>query len=247
MDALLNYYDSERLKYRNYLRLASKQPTPEVVHELRLTIKKIRALYYLAEFEHQSFDRTKQFAFYRSIFRKAGKVRDLDIIIELIENHNGNRRLDLRSLLPFLRAKRQQEMVQLRSYSNPSNDQTDSVIRRIIAKEISKNDLEDFLDRIRNKLRSTQKKHLSQKRLHKMRKLYKMFGYIIDASKINWNHKSLKRLRKRQQVLGQWHDFSRAVTILTELDGSSEIRKIFRKQEQQYRQKAIKQARKSVL
>src|SRR5690242_10061336 len=79
MNSLVTYYRNRAQEYRRLLRRAVRAPHIETIHELRLVIKKMRAMYSLAASHDPRFDFDLHFASIAKIFKASGKLRDSDI------------------------------------------------------------------------------------------------------------------------------------------------------------------------
>jgi CHAD domain-containing protein len=236
--ALIKYHKALFEAYITNLRLAIKNPEPDVIHELRVAIKKLRVLYNFAEFINAKFNSKKHFVRFKPIFSTAGNLRDLDITLSLLEAETiGNQ-----SLHSLLQGRRQRLIVEIKrcsAHSLKSSNKPDNELLRTISGVIPRKKISKFIRCLRNDLHSIRSKHLSKKRLHRLRKSCKEYGYIIEASKEREYQKDIKKVKKLQKVLGQWHDYSRTRNILGDIHADSKIRNVFRRKEKKYRQKAI--------
>src|SRR5579872_3475970 len=79
MNSVTTYYRTRAKEYRRNLRSALRSPSIETIHNLRLVIKKMRALYHIAASHDPHFDFDLHFGSFIKIFKAAGKLRDIDI------------------------------------------------------------------------------------------------------------------------------------------------------------------------
>jgi CHAD domain-containing protein len=79
MKALTTYFVTRKKTLLSLLEKSEKKYTPSTFHQLRVELKKLNALFDLIEFSSTKFRRKKVIKPFKTIFKQAGKVRDLQI------------------------------------------------------------------------------------------------------------------------------------------------------------------------
>ncbi len=241
MRSAVEYYRRQLGQYRQYLLQASHDPAPEVIHELRLSIKRLKTLYYLTEFIDPSFKLKKRFAAFNAIFSPAGALRDIDIAIELLSNITSKKLAMTGTVLALLKEQRRIRATECKSKAAKAfaaGVAEDTAVYAGLTK-ITNAKLKRFLKNIEEEIGTLRKKHLSITRIHAIRKGYKRYGYALEAS--SGAADIPKKILKRQKVIGRWHDYSRAKAILQEQKSPGELLDYFRSEEKGKRKNVIKE------
>lgn len=177
-------------------------------HELRVEIKKIKALFTFIDFCSPHFKWKPSFKPYKIIFAKAGNVRELQL--EEKELGNNSARNLLKDYLLHLRKLKIQ--AQKDFFENITADLKESI-------ENSFDKIKPFLSKTNKKKASiylekkgrqieklSGKKILKTNKLHEFRKHLKTFGYTRTMLDKNLPDKKLNRSENFQELLGKWHD-----------------------------------------
>ncbi|WP_025596614.1 CHAD domain-containing protein [Burkholderia sp. WSM2230] len=77
---------SDAIAYANAVR---DNPSPEALHKLRVSLRRLRSLWWAFAPLLEKGENTRQRALYKYLATAAGKTRDWDILIELIRNEDG--------------------------------------------------------------------------------------------------------------------------------------------------------------
>lgn len=180
----------------------------EDFHRLRTEIKKIKAQFKLLNFCSKKFERKKQFASYRSIFRQAGKVRELhveEVSLKKYVIYKG-----LKKYIQNLKKVRLEErrkfflMINenLRNSLNKANKEVLSLIEMI-----KKKDAKKYLNKKRKQIKDLiSVKQLKSERVHELRKLIKEFYHNSISLNFRNENKLLRDINSFQDLLGKWHD-----------------------------------------
>jgi CHAD domain-containing protein len=96
IDSLLNkYFFYQFNRFENYLHQARKEINNEVIHELRVSLKKLRAVHQFCCWAAPQGAKGVKFPnALKTIFKKAGKLRDLHIQFELAGNYKELKNFD---------------------------------------------------------------------------------------------------------------------------------------------------------
>ncbi|MBI2214533.1 MAG: CHAD domain-containing protein [Acidobacteria bacterium] len=219
---LLDRYDAEILERQ---RQAELDPVPEAFHQLRVHVKRARALLELVDNVAPKFRRTRSMRVFREPFRAAGTIRDLHVQLE-IATSTASLSSDISTYLGMLEAREHNAVTAwLASGPRVSPDQLAAVRREVedaLARrgwvELASRSWMHFIARLRDTLAFDV--HAAD--LHDLRKRVK------DCSNLTWIlaevapeliiAKPLTRaLDKLQKQLGDWHDLDVAVATSDEL------------------------------
>ncbi|TGP47610.1 CHAD domain-containing protein [bacterium M00.F.Ca.ET.228.01.1.1] len=77
---------SDAIAYANAVR---DDPSPEALHKLRVSLRRLRSLWWAFAPLLEKGENTRQRALYKYLATAAGKTRDWDILIELIQHEDG--------------------------------------------------------------------------------------------------------------------------------------------------------------
>src|SRR5690348_10635786 len=88
MKSLEKYVRARAKHLKKLLNTYSESGTDETIHDIRVEIKKLKAVLQLAGSVLPRFNAHKVFVPLRDIFRKAGAIREKDITTRLAEQHN---------------------------------------------------------------------------------------------------------------------------------------------------------------
>jgi hypothetical protein len=170
----------------------------EELHQIRLEIKKIKALLRLIHFNKKDFRDHKHYMPLRTIFREAGKIRDTGIRKELLEHYTSIHTPFFKS--PDKSIKR--FIKQVPDYVNVVRKQ-----KKILLKEIDKIKAHTFtlyLHKKNNELNSLVSNRFTQKDLHVIRKLIKEIIYLTAVETKKGNIDPF--LVESDNLIGNWHD-----------------------------------------
>jgi CHAD domain-containing protein len=187
----------------------------ETFHQVRVEIKKIKALYELINSFDKNFHKKKSLKTFKELFFDAGRVRSFHIEEKVISGFgltNSNKKL--------LSAIHKKQDKAIRKFEN--------VIRKKLVKQIEKNgeETEKFLKGIKEKdLTDYYKKELAKTeklikqkfnidQLHKTRMMFKELLYNLKLLLASGD-KLVIHLDKLQELIGDWHDH---VSVLRYLD-----------------------------
>src|SRR5438105_645451 len=90
-----DYYKSLNKKFTRHLKECLHSPKSESVHQLRVSIKKLKAFFHLIEYANASFHAKKSFGGFKKVFRHAAKVRNLNVQLSLLVKFEKESRIQL--------------------------------------------------------------------------------------------------------------------------------------------------------
>jgi len=205
----------------------------EVIHNMRVSLRRLWAA--MTTFSHY-FNQKKFFRLSqktRTLARKLGKVRDLDVLIELLEKHSKyleekpSTILTISYLVSQWQSERLKDRGKLFKYLEKlANKEFE---RKFLAffdsttqnkyKETkkAKNEKKIFLDTLKNFYRHAPKENFSSESLHQLRIAAKKLRYSLEFYEICFNHlltNYLKILKEIQELLGDLHDCDVMIDLL---------------------------------
>jgi CHAD domain-containing protein len=175
-------------------------PRPELLHRIRLGVKKMKAIFNVTEFCVKGFNAHKHYRPFRSIFRKAGEIRQTDVLDELISRFKinpevvaGKTNLDNRRLISSF----QKGVPSFISSLEKQKRLVDSF------KTVKRLCFNNYLNLKKQELKRELYPLLNQHELHKTRKTIKEILYLSPITR-----KSIPDpfYNKLQVMIGEWHD-----------------------------------------
>lgn len=199
------------------LRAAARKSSPENVHRLRTSIRRVEVLL-AGQFPASHKRVTKLQHELQKIRRRAGKVRDIDVQLNALNSLDLGRPDNGREQLArFLKEKREKRITKLESVLDSKGR---SRLRRHLSAVSEDLRTQDNRDKPRKKsakhlrkmleklLRSaSEPQTFTQENLHGFRMQCKRARYAAEQSDEKANAKLIERLKQMQDVIGAWHDW----------------------------------------
>lgn len=205
----------------------------EVIHNMRVSLRRLWAA--MTTFSHY-FNQKKFFRLSqktRTLARKLGKVRDLDVLIELLEKHSKclEKKPSTTLTISYLVSQWQSERLKHR-------DKLFKYLEKLAHKEFerkfltffdsitqnkyketkkTKNEKKIFLDTLKNFYLHAPKGNFSSESLHQLRIAAKKLRYSLEFYEICFNQlltNYLKTLKEIQELLGDLHDCDVMIELL---------------------------------
>jgi CHAD domain-containing protein len=241
VNSLQTYYRNLYKEYHLYLRDIIRKADARSIHKLRIIIKKIRAVFHLLASADSDFDFEQHFNPFNNIFKASGKIRDFDITIKRISkldvNHRKSRVKNITEVLPRERAAKVTDMKVIAKKNLAAEKSCDEIADQLMEKGIERKDLEYFLSQTLSEVKSESKKHISEERLHGIRKLYKEYLYNSKGAGNDareYSEKKYQHVDHTQKQIGDWHDYVIACDIIKNLSkkgtGVDKILKVMQKE-----------------
>ena len=195
----LERFTKKRFKcLQAFLKSFSNKNEGEELHQIRLEIKKIKALLRLIHFIRKKFKDHKYFTKFRTIFRQTGNIRDTDLRKKLLHQYTQIQAPAFSSNDHALKLFRNHLPKHLKAVSK---------LEKIVGKEIKKvksHTYSLYLFKKNQELSDILSEGLSQKDLHGLRKLIKEAIYLTSMSKKKREIDPF--LIKSSGLIGNWHD-----------------------------------------
>lgn len=199
--------------------------TREGIHRLRVTIKKIKAVFKLLEYLNPKFDSKLYLNQIKPLFVASGKVRDLDIALSLLDKIASER------ILEQLQASQKEKVHALRELLRALKIDVILPTGEVAAiSASSENDVvhvRAFLALKGHEMSKDFSGRLKKNELHDMRKRLKEFLYVTEILHgMQLGEKSLSQLLPEieiiQRQLGKWHDIVITIDEVKKLSGSKQ-------------------------
>jgi CHAD domain-containing protein len=220
-ESIHEYYLHQHRNIENYLELCLIHPEIELVHELRLSIKKLRAFHKLAE--HLFLNNTDEHIHIKNRVRKlyivAGKLRDTQVqihMLTLFEEQTGVihtefkewlQRMEKKQILRFnkkphqviLHATAQSTHHKIGNQLALANDETILTGARNVLEEL-------FLN-----AQNLSSGNMNDRNLHRLRTITKRMKYILSIIHHSYPDYTFEAvpvgsLREIEAIAGHWHD-----------------------------------------
>lgn len=198
MKALEQFAEKRFTRLQTFLKSFPGGKEKEELHQIRLEIKRIKALLRLIHFNEKEFRDHKHFIPLRTIFRETGKIRDAGLRKELLDQYT-------QIHTPFFRSPDKalnQFMIALPAHIKAVRKQ-----KRIVLKEIGKIKSRTYtlyLHKKNKELTDILSIGFSQKDLHGTRKLIKEIIYLTSVKTKKTKIDPI--LIKSAELIGNWHD-----------------------------------------
>lgn len=223
---LNRYFSNQLRRYRKRHSKIGQSQDAVNIHQLRLSIKKLRSILRLVEISSKGkFSKDAHFDLLANVFKEAGKVREIQMNMELIHQQTTRHAQDYDE---YFEKKLEKSIARLRGivkefdktklkrlnkkFLRLSNSLNSDRLRRFGLRFIRERYV--FVDK-------TMKKNGDPWLLHKVRiNLKMMLETLIIVRKIRSN-KAMERVRKElvllNQHLGEWHDYQVLIAALQDV------------------------------
>lgn len=214
-------------RIRNHFGRIGKDFDPDSVHELRVEIKRIRALFKIIEAINPKFDFKKNYKSARLLFKAAADLRDNQVQQELAESWETQFKINRSSYTHLLQeqetAIRAKLFQFLKKYRLKIIKQRSAIIRHTLAEipeDIAQARANIWLQELAERLVAIQAEagQIPEK-LHSLRTQAKQTRYTLDylsqcLPKVPFPKILSPRLKRLHHELGLWHDHQVALEML---------------------------------
>lgn len=220
---LLEYCLHQHRNIGHYLNLCIECAEAESVHQLRVSIKKFRTVNKILEYliPESSDENARQLAMLRRLFKLAGKLRDAQIQMKILEEYKSKLDIDTALLENLLAANERNTLKKFVSgYAKFSVALDDEPYQKSGSRILSGSYDGSFSDKavglLNKRIDKTRKavEHAdSDEDLHRVRVLLKQIRYIHgflskQDSFPEGGSESLDGMRNAEILLGRWHDLT---------------------------------------
>ena len=207
------------------LRVIRISAEEEAVHDFRVGIKRLTALYYFLNEVNPGLKTRKLIKPYRSLARSVGAIRDGHIAVHLIQELDEISLVDKKNLLSALRAKTRNDyrlVKRLLQTDAHTQVRVPTIRSMAISERAILREKPVILKVLLSQIMSTGPR-MTADQWHKKRILLKRYHHKLDAFQFCPGHTSdeseLKQIRILEQLLGDWHDRIITAEILQILKG----------------------------
>lgn len=204
----------------------------EDLHKIRVNIKKIKAILLFVNDRVKGFRAHKNYIPLRTIFRRAGEIREPEVVSGLLLAHNipgvhdkkldGNREKIVESFCE-----------DIPSFIYAANEQWGRL--KPLFRKLKKKDLEQYLRKTKKDIKTKLYPKPDMDIIHTVRKSMKGFIYLSEA-----NHRPSKKLMKfftkQVEVIGDLHDHQVLLNLMSRQNGHAD-RVLIKKIQQECDQK----------
>ncbi|MDR6390841.1 CHAD domain-containing protein [Paraburkholderia phenoliruptrix] len=215
---------SDAIAYANAVR---DDPSPEALHKLRVSLRRLRSLWWAFAPLLEKGENTRQRALYKYLANAAGKTRDWDILIELIRHED----VAANSLTPTLEEARGNALTTSRetltnadvkhllreALTSASTDINTAHERVPLHKFASKRVAASERSLMKRAKRARRARRSNYAAFHDVRKAGKKLRYLLEFFEpvLSGSHKrTLKRLKQVQKRFGALNDIVASEMLL---------------------------------
>ncbi len=216
-DTLIKSYREHFKLFCKYLKKNRKKPTMEGIHQLRVQVKRLRAILEVIELTSLgAFHKRKHFNHLRPLFKKAGVVRELQINLKLIKKLPKNQvRGFKKHLLKQLQSSKKTLRITTQKFDLKKLKKLNQQLYRKYIVFQNKKYTTEYLESKINAIHQIKNQKLTTHQLHQIRRLIKSIKEILkmhtsDLDPQDFNL-SVDSLQEIETDLGNWHD---AVVLL---------------------------------
>ena len=244
---LLDYFQKQHHHLEHYLALCFDTPDDEVVHQLRVSIKRIRAIFLFTEqlAGSENFNASLHYKPLRGLFRMAGAIRDVQVQQKLVAEYAASLNLPFNIYLQHLGGLEKSSIsrffMDIEQGKSPHNLHSirhliENTISSITKDEIKTKTIQLLADQC-GELRMSLDDIPGNSQLHRMRTIIKQMRYIMSVIRKSDPSASgfpisLASLTEAEVLLGKWHD--RIVGIELLKDFRKNIRKLHETESENY-------------
>lgn len=203
---LLKYFKERAKNINKILSRSPEEYDSGTYHQLRVEIKKLNALSDLVKYCNKKFDQKKYFRPFKKIFKKSGRVRELQLEESVLKKYG---QYSIENYLAKVKANVKKAKNDFYSVINKKRTIKIKEAFKNMAlfiKDIHKNEVNNFIENERKKINELiQQSPLKPAQVHELRKRLKVDFYNWESLDQACEDK-LKAEDDLQKVLGKWHD-----------------------------------------
>jgi len=211
----IEHYSALDKKFNKCYRELLHSNEAENIHQLRVSLKKVKAFFHLLNYLYGNFHFNKMFREFKKIFDEAGKVRDVEVQLILLDSIEKEINLPLVNQRMRLQKNKKAKFNYLRNIlkrRSGFNKDVKSDIVKLLKRDFTFDKIKLYFIRESEELTGRLKKYNPQfKELHHLRIHLKRYYYnlvllnnFMPKNKLITEH--VDRLNKLQEQLGKLHD-----------------------------------------
>ena len=205
--ALQQYFKQRVIAIEALLKKPDKKFTKEDFHELRVEIKKLRALIELLAFCTKNFESEIIFKPVKKIFKQAGKVREIQL-----EKTSFNRYKTHAQVKAYLRKLHPKELKAKTNFSAAykiAPYRLAKMYAHIIPaiKKVHGSDVKKYITQKEKEIKKLlHSKKIKSEQMHALRSMLKEWHYNIKSLDVKTSDNAFKNVDSLQDLIGKWHD-----------------------------------------
>jgi CHAD domain-containing protein len=224
---LQNYYQVNRDSFEQHLIQARSSDDMELIHQLRLCVKRISALYSYFRFLEGKKTKNKPLKVFSPVYKPAGSLRDLQVQWDMVKTYEKRFSIKYALYKNYLQQNQDAAFVKMKEAIKDFNLasigaldlQTKKLLDKYTDDQLKQKAAEIFEEKLDQIKKLNLIKTNKDKNLHTVRRILKEIRYLLDIFKGQISEvKSLKvsydRLKQIEKTLGTWHDLLNAEEIL---------------------------------
>jgi len=209
-------------KLRNLVKKLPRNPTPEEIHLLRTRLRRLEVELQASGLDAQRKEKwlLKQFA---RIRKRAGKVRDMDVLTAHLSTVRVNGKLDcLIQLFEYLGAKRYEKAERLHQVVNKHRDTINKRLKKIartLEKRMGKSSAANAATSaaMQSSAELAAYGSLNRGNLHEYRVKLKELRDILQMGEETRKEEFVESLGKIKDEIGEWHDWEELNSIAAKI------------------------------
>jgi len=210
MKKIAKYIDSQFKDLTRNLSSYSKDREAERLHEIRVDVKKLKAIINLITEHNKNFKAHKHFKPLRDIFRKAGDIRQPQIMFQLLLKY-GVTGIEKDVVLDVDGALVGNFVDRVPSFIRTCKKSRKSLLKHV--KTIGHRKISNSINKFKKRLQQALTSKIKFEKIHKTRKLLKQVIYLSDI------HHDLKKKKRKffndlQELIGNVHDKQMLMILL---------------------------------
>jgi len=224
MAFLSDYWKKRRTSLKFLIRTSKRKFSQRRFHVLRVELKKLKALLLLVGYYEKDLDQLKFYKPFKSLFRQAGRVRELQIERGILKAYGNDPLPELRKSLDRTIKKERGIFFQKRKLKLNKLMEKRLKSLNIFVKKLEKADFKPYLNTLLDEIKLILVEgKLEESTGHQLRKKLKTLKYNLESLQ---NPNFLQVMEGHEDLvnlLGTWHDLLRVNELLLEDLSSSEF------------------------
>ena len=227
----IQHYSDLLDSFHFYFNRSRLNPEIEDLHNLRVSIKKLRAMWSLLQtVSNGSWKKKEHFELISELFRATGKVRETQVNLIITEKYNADYLVAFNEYLAENQVKAEEKLrAQIQVFNPEELKELDNKMFHAIKEQRSDMEPEQLISFVLKETRKVDKlsKQLpSDRKLHKIRIRLKAVAEILTiASELNPHVvliDFLDRVRWLNEFIGDWHDYQILLSSITDFLSSGQ-------------------------
>ena len=222
---LNRYYRKQRKTFQMNLPMIEDRDKAEAIHDLRVSVKKIRSLFTLIRgITESGFHSKKRLKCFKKLFRSVACIRDMQVQQHFLAGIESSSQIKSTSFMEYLHGLEMEERKKLngriRNFKPIAWDLMDREILEIYHNTGKDQVISKTKQYVRDKI---EKVHYlasqgKKKAFHETRRLLKEARYILDMLTLTMSDEKIEiqieQIKIVEDLLGDWHDRQVALKLL---------------------------------